>query len=116
MRTANMNLPRPAEVNPRGVKRKRTAAPEETCPYCHHIYSVRDGLSTKVDVDGNRWVLCNWAMQAIAPETSCLIAYALSGMTCLSQVDMESSNAVKGSHPALIVTTITVNDGLSTKG
>lgn len=54
MRTANLNVARPAEVNPRGVKRKRTAAPEETCPYCHHIYTVRDGLSTKVDIDGNR--------------------------------------------------------------
>lgn len=56
MRTANMNVPRPAEVNPRGMKRKRTAAPEETCPYCHHIYTVRDGLSTKVDMEGNRYV------------------------------------------------------------
>ncbi|KAA6421081.1 MAG: hypothetical protein FRX49_08992 [Trebouxia sp. A1-2] len=56
MRTTNVNMPRPPEAvgGPRGGKRKRTAAPEETCPYCHHIYTVRDGLSTKTDLEGNR--------------------------------------------------------------
>lgn len=56
MRTTNVNMPRPPEAvgGPRGGKRKRTAAPEETCPYCNHIYTVRDGLSTKTDLEGNR--------------------------------------------------------------
>lgn len=56
MRTTNVNMPRPAETQGglRGAKRKRTAAPEETCPYCSHVYTVRDGLSTKTDLDGNR--------------------------------------------------------------
>ncbi len=57
MRTTNVNMPRPPEAvgGPRGGKRKRTAAPEETCPYCNHIYTVRDGLSTKTDLEGNRY-------------------------------------------------------------
>ena len=57
MRTTNVNMPRPAETQGglRGAKRKRTAAPEETCPYCSHVYTVRDGLSTKTDLDGNRY-------------------------------------------------------------
>ncbi len=57
MRTTNVNMPRPPETvgGPRGGKRKRTAAPEETCPYCNHIYTVRDGLSTKTDLEGNRY-------------------------------------------------------------
>lgn len=58
MRTTSISMPRPAEAvgGPRGAKRKRTAAPEETCPYCNHVYTVRDGLSTKTDMEGNRWV------------------------------------------------------------
>lgn len=39
-----------------GPKRKsrRTEVPQETCPYCLHIYTVRDGCSTKVDSDGKQ--------------------------------------------------------------
>ena len=76
VRTASINLPRPAEVNPRGVKRKRTAAPEETCPYCHHIYTVRDGLSTKVDIDGNRSLVCFLTAAKVPDQTPCSGVYA----------------------------------------
>jgi hypothetical protein len=38
-------------------KRRRTSAPEEGCPYCSHTYTVRDGLSTKMDDDGERCAL-----------------------------------------------------------
>ena len=45
-------------------KRKRQAAPEEGCPYCSHTYTVRDGLSSKIDEDGERYVVAfglrNW--------------------------------------------------------
>ena len=76
MRTTNVNMPRPPEAvgGPRGGKRKRTAAPEETCPYCHHIYTVRDGLSTKTDLEGNRyapflaWRAC---MRGMAKPSRC---------------------------------------------
>ena len=55
MRTSNINGPRPADNGMlRGAKRKRTQAPEETCPYCTHVYTVRDGLSNKPDMNGNR--------------------------------------------------------------
>ena len=55
MRTNNINAPRPADSGlGRGAKRKRTQAPEETCPYCTHVYTVRDGLSNKPDIEGNR--------------------------------------------------------------
>ena len=57
MRTNNINAPRPADNGVgRGTKRKRTQAPEETCPYCTHVYTVRDGLSNKPDMEGNRQV------------------------------------------------------------
>ncbi len=39
-----------------GGKRKRQAAPSEGCPYCSHTYTVRDGLSSKTDNDGERCV------------------------------------------------------------
>ena len=39
------------------MKRKRVQAPEEECPYCEHTYTVRDGLSAKVDDDGARCCL-----------------------------------------------------------
>lgn len=38
-------------------KRRRASAPEEGCPYCSHTYTVRDGLSTKMDDDGERCAL-----------------------------------------------------------
>ena len=58
MRTNNITAPRPTDsgMGPRGAKRKRTQAPEETCPYCTHVYTVRDGLSNKPDMEGNRQV------------------------------------------------------------
>lgn len=39
------------------IKRKRVQAPEEECPYCEHTYTVRDGLSAKVDDGGARCCL-----------------------------------------------------------
>lgn len=42
-----------AEGRPRGAKRKRGAPPEE-CPFCGHLYTVRDGLSSRLDAAGNR--------------------------------------------------------------
>ena len=36
-----------------GAKRKR-GAPPEACPFCGHGYTVRDGLSTRLDGAGNR--------------------------------------------------------------
>lgn len=56
MRTNTINPPRPTDngMGVRGAKRKRTQAPEETCPYCTHVYTVRDGLSNKPDMEGNR--------------------------------------------------------------
>ncbi|KAL3151010.1 hypothetical protein ABBQ38_012881 [Trebouxia sp. C0009 RCD-2024] len=56
MRTNNITAPRPTDsgMGVRGAKRKRTQAPEETCPYCTHVYTVRDGLSNKPDMEGNR--------------------------------------------------------------
>ena len=48
-----------------GSKRKRKGgAPLEPCPYCNHTYTVRDGLSSKLDAKGNRLHLrrcqCRW--------------------------------------------------------
>lgn len=45
---------RAGKVLPAMSKRKRQAAPEEGCPYCSHTYTVRDGLSSKTDPDGER--------------------------------------------------------------
>ena len=39
-----------------GAKRRRQTAPEELCPYCEHVYTVRDGLSTKINSAGERCV------------------------------------------------------------
>ncbi|PSC69166.1 hypothetical protein C2E20_7306 [Micractinium conductrix] len=36
-----------------GTKRKR-GAPPEGCPFCGHCYTVRDGLSSKLDAGGGR--------------------------------------------------------------
>lgn len=47
---------RAGKVPPAMSKRKRQAAPEEGCPYCSHTYTVRDGLSSKTDPDGERCV------------------------------------------------------------
>jgi len=87
MRTTNINMPRPPETvgGPRGAKRKRTAAPEETCPYCNHVYTVRDGLSTKVDLDGNRCVNCHLTkpnLPMLIRRTHCLRSLALQGSNC----------------------------------
>ncbi|KAL4450750.1 hypothetical protein ABPG77_001106 [Micractinium sp. CCAP 211/92] len=38
---------------PQGTKRKRGAPPED-CPFCGHTYTVRDGLSSRLDEAGNR--------------------------------------------------------------
>lgn len=38
---------------PQGIKRKR-GAPPEACPFCGHGYTVRDGLSSRLDATGNR--------------------------------------------------------------
>ena len=50
-----------------GAKRKRRqAAPPEACPFCAHTYTVRDGLSSKLDAEGNRLHLrrcqCRWGV------------------------------------------------------
>lgn len=42
-----------APARPRGAKRKR-GAPPEPCPFCGHLYTVRDGLSSRQDAAGNR--------------------------------------------------------------
>ena len=39
------------------AKRRRQTAPEELCPYCDHIYTVRDGFSTKTNSAGERCVM-----------------------------------------------------------
>jgi hypothetical protein len=59
-----------------GAKRKRRNAPTEACPYCHHTYTVRDGLSSKLDGEGNRMHLrrcqCRWERAACAASiTGC---------------------------------------------
>lgn len=46
----------PADVAPSsdGRKRRRGQGPTESCPFCGHYYTVRDGLSNKLDAAGNR--------------------------------------------------------------
>ena len=44
----------PAVPNAVDGKRKRPMAPQEPCPYCAHTYTVRDGLSGKLNPNGER--------------------------------------------------------------
>ena len=47
-------LAAPAPAVTADGKRKRPMAPQEDCPYCAHTYTVRDGLSAKINPNGER--------------------------------------------------------------
>ncbi|KAL6782858.1 hypothetical protein ACKKBG_A08375 [Auxenochlorella protothecoides x Auxenochlorella symbiontica] len=38
----------------KSTKRRRGAGPQEACPFCGHLYTVRDGLSAKANTAGQR--------------------------------------------------------------
>ena len=45
--------PQQQQQRPRPA-RKRGGAPPDPCPWCGHTYTVRDGLSPKLDAQGNK--------------------------------------------------------------
>jgi hypothetical protein len=55
---------RGAQAAPR---RRRGAAPVETCPFCEHEYTVRDGHASKTDAEGNALQLRKCQCRAMTP-------------------------------------------------
>ena len=45
-----------AMVPTRGAKRRRLYTPVESCPFCQHTYTVRDGLAQHTGPNGRRWL------------------------------------------------------------
>ena len=66
-----------ATVPTRGAKRRRLYTPVESCPFCQHTYTVRDGLAQHTGPNGHRWLLVSvslpvGACEPLGPSIVCL--------------------------------------------